>query len=150
VIRYREIWIVLALTGTSCSPSSREQTNAATDSSDDLAEVDIQRQQFEELRAERLRAPDPDECRQRGGSLRRGVGVTFGVPEYFVCVVPYADAGKECTDSSQCDGDCLVWESDIKYGEEVAGKCQAETPIESGCYAQVRNGFAIEPGLCVN
>ena len=148
-MRYREIWILLALTGTSCSPSSLEQTNAASDSNDDLAEVDSQRQQFEDLRAERLRGPDPDECRQRGGSLLRGVGVTFGAPESLVCVVPYSDAGKECTDSSQCDGKCLVWEGDIKYGAAV-GTCQAETPIRSGCFAEVLDGFVTEPGLCSN
>src|SRR5678815_2456916 len=44
-----------------------------------------------------------------------------------MCVTPYPDAGKKCSDSSECAGDCLV---DLTAHCDGAGKCTA--PVVPG------------------
>lgn len=41
------------------------------------------------------------------------------------CVITYKDAGKSCTDGSQCEGDCL--------GETVSGAAAAGSPATGKC-----------------
>jgi hypothetical protein len=42
-------------------------------------------------------------CAAKGGSIQ-----PVGKAQIPVCVTPYADAGKACTDKSQCQGACVL------------------------------------------
>ncbi len=80
-------------------------------------------------------------CKASGGTIK-GVCM-FGMP---ACVRPYTDAGKTCTDGSQCEGNCLQQEPWAPVGTEIFGICEA-TDEPCGCQAFVTEGRA-EAGLC--
>jgi hypothetical protein len=82
----------------------------------------------------------PDEisagaCRRAGGSRTGIVGQA--------CVFPTPDAGKTCTDSTQCQSGCFTQEEGA-----TEGQCAAFTST-FGCRSEVVNGVA-EPSLCVD
>lgn len=82
------------------------------------------------------------ECRGAGGVVERR-----GRLQAELCVKPYADAGKACTDSDQCAGDCVTQEA-RQDGAQVAGQCQADDrPF--GCFATVEDGRATG-GICID
>jgi hypothetical protein len=89
---------------------------------------------------------DPHGCPWRGGHIeRRGM---FGDR---VCVTPYPDAGRACTDSSQCAGRCLlsygspeVTIQSHPIGREAAGQCEADSPT-FGCYGEIVQGRITRP-----
>lgn len=56
----------------------------------------------------------------------------------FECVVRYRDAGKRCTDKSQCTGDCL-YEGRQPAPPGATGVCQ-RTSDPCGCRARVIGG----------
>ena len=60
------------------------------------------------------------ECSERGGKWRNACP---GKPTR--CFIPYADAGKTCSDSSECQGECII---DISIRCEAPGKC-TEPPV---------------------
>lgn len=62
------------------------------------------------------------------------------------CVLNYADAGKLCTDSSQCQGDCLGEASEATPPNQ--GRC-APTSNRFGCRTEIKNGVA-QPTLCID
>ena len=55
------------------------------------------------------------------------------------CVVTFADAGKSCSDSSECSGRCQT--SGAQPGTEVRGQC-TKTSDPCGCFQLVTNGKA--------
>jgi len=63
-----------------------------------------------------------DTC--HGGAVRPVCG-----SQKDMCVTPYPDAGKRCSDSSECAGDCLV---DLTAHCDGAGKCTAPEVPASG------------------
>jgi hypothetical protein len=66
-----------------------------------------------------------------------------------VCVTPYADAGKVCTDGDQCEGRCIAeGQAGTPPGETTEGICQRDDYL-FGCYGIVEDGV-IEAGLCVD
>jgi hypothetical protein len=69
-----------------------------------------------------------------------------------ICVIPFADAGRRCTDGSQCAGDCLVDPTAemqaLGLRGEAVGQCQPHTPY-FGCYATVTAG-RLGVGLCID
>jgi len=76
-------------------------------------------------------APGEDEneksCEEKGGSWeRRFVG--------YICNFPASDAGKTCTDSSQCVGMCLTDDP-----TKTEGTC-SEMQIVYGCISPLENG----------
>ena len=88
-------------------------------------------------------------CANRGGDWRR-----VCIAQEYRCVMPYRDAGKACSDSSQCDGECLVdlttkcTESGKcvdpvvpKPGDKVMGSCQIDDD-PCGSFVIVRDGRA--------
>ena len=81
-------------------------------------------------------------CKAEQGEWRK-----VGRLQRFACVLTAADAGKSCTDGSQCQVACLV-EGDVTPGTEATGQCQATTN-QFGCRAFVTNGKA-EPALCID
>lgn len=93
-------------------------------------------------------------CSARGGEIRR-----IGRLQAPTCVVRYADAGKRCTDGSQCLGDCRA-EADMPAPPTSSaapartpvpatreGRCQADSnPF--GCYTRLEGGEGVT--LCVD
>ena len=87
-------------------------------------------------------APDAGACEAQGGMLdRRGRAQTL------MCVHPYADAGKQCTDNQQCAGKCVTAPDDGPDGR-IVGTCQADDAL-FGCYAEVVDGKAVR-AMCVD
>ena len=64
------------------------------------------------------------------------------------CVVNYADAGKACTDSSQCSGRCITQGMSAQPESPVTGICTANSD-PCGCFQIVENGKASYP-LCAD
>jgi hypothetical protein len=82
-------------------------------------------------------------CEAEGGSVqRRGM---LGMEQ---CVHAYADAGKQCTDSSQCQGKCVGSAGAVSPDKPASGTCQADDRLY-GCYAEVRQGKAVN-AICVD
>ncbi|WP_454714835.1 hypothetical protein [Caulobacter segnis] len=91
-------------------------------------------------------APSADnlvaQCSAKGGSVQ-----PVGKAQFPTCVIPYADAGKVCTDKAQCEGACVL-EGNIETTGDVAGTCQ-KTNRQFGCYAKVVNGKSTG-AICVD
>jgi putative hemolysin len=81
-------------------------------------------------------------CAARGGSMQ-----PVGRLQRSTCVVPYADAGKSCTDKAQCEGACIA-EGNGEPQNAVAGQCQ-KTNVQFGCFARIVNGKSTGT-LCVD
>jgi hypothetical protein len=89
-------------------------------------------------------------CRARGGSIQGRA--MFGNRR---CVIPFADAGRSCTDSGQCAGRCLHDYRGSAYSlagpppeREGVGRCEADDSI-FGCHSEIRNGRIMRP-VCVD
>lgn len=89
-------------------------------------------------------------CARQGGAIRR-----VGMSQSPACVIPHADAGRRCTDGSQCAGRCLLNRDDpandaqlsVPPGQSV-GRCEASN-ITFGCLATVDNG-QVSATICVD
>ena len=81
-------------------------------------------------------------CAARGGSMQ-----PVGRLQRSTCVVPYADAGKSCTDKAQCQGACIA-DGNGESQNAVAGQCQ-KTNVQFGCFARIVNGKSTGT-LCVD
>ena len=87
-------------------------------------------------------------CEAEGGRV-----ATAGLSGDDMCAMPYADAGRSCTDGSQCVGDCLLDEASLRGkrpvdGMQAAGQCQA-LAYPFGCRNLIEDGRLIY-GLCVD
>ncbi|MBV6782876.1 hypothetical protein KWH04_20015 [Xanthomonas campestris pv. trichodesmae] len=85
---------------------------------------------------------DAAECTAKGGQLR-----PVGRMQIPRCIVPYADAGKTCTDNSDCSGDCLAT-SIVPTGAAAAGICQRDSD-RFGCRQTVVGGKG-QAALCID
>jgi len=81
-------------------------------------------------------------CTARGGKIQH-----VGRIQMPTCVVPFADAGKACTDKAQCQGDCIL-EGNMEDKGSVTGQCQ-QSNVQFGCFARVVNGQATR-AMCVD
>jgi hypothetical protein len=86
-------------------------------------------------------------CAARGGAYQR-----LGLLQTSVCVFPYPDGGKTCSDDSQCQGGCLAdvghMDRPLRAGERVKGACRP-TSDGFGCSTHVKNGRALNT-MCVD
>jgi putative hemolysin len=118
---------VLALAG--CTPSQAPQA----------ASVPEANQSF----ARDMSAADRATCTSSGGRVeRRG---RLGAE---LCVKPFADAGKQCTDTSQCQGKCVGTADQASSTVPVSGQCQADNRL-FGCYSEIKAGKAVN-AICVD
>ena len=92
-------------------------------------------------------AAERQSCTATGGTVSRQ-----GLAGFEMCVLPYADAGKVCSDSSECLGQCraqiLNTPQQSEATQAVKGQCQANN-IPFGCHSEIISGTA-QPGLCVD
>ena len=91
---------------------------------------------------------DRSKCLASGGSI-----AIMGLSGSEGCVHRMPDAGKPCTDGSQCKAGCFLDEAratpkDKEPGARVTGSC-APTDYIFGCRSPVVEGKA-SPGLCVD
>ena len=78
-----------------------------------------------------------DRCKQLGGKWSRD-GTVF----FFGCLRPAVDAGKACTDSSQCEFHCNARKGEKPApGQQAVGQCQA-TNSYRGCNIEIVGGLA--------
>jgi hypothetical protein len=98
---------------------------------------------MERSRAAALAQIDQEKCQAEGGTVR-GVGM-FGTP---ACVKPFQDAGKACTDKSECTELCKA-PSDSPIGSHSSGTCQKDTHDNFGCYNRVEQGLVVG-GVCLD
>jgi hypothetical protein len=84
-----------------------------------------------------------ESCATQGGTLQ-----PVGITGRQACVIRYKDAGKTCTDGSQCEGDCWAGPKAYAEDEKVTGTCQP-TNMPFGCHSRVTNGRG-GPVLCVD
>ncbi|WP_454597176.1 hypothetical protein [Qipengyuania sp. SM2507] len=83
-------------------------------------------------------------CAADGGTVeRRGrIGAEL-------CVIPFADAGKSCTDAAQCEGQCIAEETGPQPDvENPKGMCQADDRL-FGCYSTLEDG-KVATTICVD
>ena len=80
-------------------------------------------------------------CATRGGTLQ-----PLGRMQRSTCVVPYADAGKTCSDKADCQGACIT-EGNLDT-PATTGQCQ-KSNVQFGCYAKIVNGKATAT-ICVD
>ncbi|MCD9005103.1 hypothetical protein LDO31_02420 [Luteimonas sp. XNQY3] len=81
------------------------------------------------------------ECIAVGGQWTR-----LGRAPVEQCLRQTTDAGKACTDSEQCEGQCLAPEGSVD-GARVGGSCSVDTnPF--GCQQRLRGGVAST--ICVD
>lgn len=86
-------------------------------------------------------APETEEgCKAAGGSWGR-----VGMMGTLACTMPAPDAGKACSDSDECAGQC--W-SDAAPGTTAKGMCQP-TNMPFGCHSEVKGGV-VQPALCAD
>lgn len=98
-------------------------------------------QSVKRMRAEALREIDVDECEAQGGTVR-GVCM-FGTP---ACVVPFSDAGKPCSDSSECEGLCWNEDFGLPQGSVATGQCSANAQ-DCKCGVEILAG-KVNGGIC--
>jgi len=96
---------------------------------------------------------DKPTCEAQGGKW----GPLGGIRNRIGCNIPYSDGGKTCSDSSECQGEC-IFEDQLanvlagkpvkKFipGEPVTGIC-ASWRVMFGCFTYVRMGNVF-PGPC--
>jgi hypothetical protein len=124
-VTHRLMYIALALILTSCSTLEERKFH----------------RQLEQLRRDALAKIDVPACTAAGGTVH-GVCM-FGMP---ACVLPYSDAGKVCTDKSECQGRCLQVGAGATPGTQAVGACEA-TNEPCGCTSPVEHGVATQ-GIC--
>lgn len=87
---------------------------------------------------------DQASCESANGIWRRE-----GLAGIYACVLPAQDAGKACTDSSQCEYRCLAAaNSNFQIGQKAEGQCQVNSS-PFGCRTEIKGGKA-EPTLCID
>lgn len=85
---------------------------------------------------------NPAACARAGGEYFERVCLA----QQPMCVIPYPDAGRTCSDSSECAGDCMAVKN--YDGRTYKGECE-DNNIPCGCRAIVKNGFVID-GICID
>ena len=98
------------------------------------------------MREDALAEIDVEACEANGGEVRPD-GM-LGLPR---CITPYSDAGKVCSGSSDCEGNCIGDDRVTDYNAppgEQKGICEADdSPF--GCYAFIENG-TVDHTICID
>ena len=81
-------------------------------------------------------------CEAEGGAWQK-----LGKLQREACVLSASDAGKSCSNKSDCEVTCITMERG-KTGSEVVGQCYHSTNL-FGCRTYVSSGVA-QPTLCID
>lgn len=95
----------------------------------------------QEIRLNALSKIDVLACLDNGGVIQSVC--MFGAP---TCVYRYMDAGDECSDSSECQGECRIESEFVEVGTKTTGQCSADSN-PCGCHQLIINGKAAY-GVC--
>ncbi len=87
---------------------------------------------------------DQEECKARGGNV-----FPVGILQMPACVIRNEDAGKECSDHSQCIGLCLIQDKYVEINTKAYGTCQHDN-MPFGCSAEVKAGVVDSYTICVD
>lgn len=91
----------------------------------------------------KLSRAEAEACVQGGGTVQRD-----GILQYERCTKRFTDAGKECRDSSDCEGRCLADNPMVKWGAVATGSCEIDdSPF--GCWAEIEGGVVVR-SMCVD
>lgn len=82
-------------------------------------------------------------CEAEGGNWQK-----VGRAQLAACVLPASDAGKQCSDSRDCEVACITLKEGLKPGTSMAGQCHESTNL-FGCRTHITEGVA-EPTLCID
>lgn len=82
-------------------------------------------------------------CLNHGGVIK-GICMS-GLP---TCVQQYLDAGKKCSDSTQCAGKCRIEHNFVKKDLPAVGFCSADND-PCGCFQLIKSGIA-QAVLCAD
>ena len=94
--------------------------------------------------------PDyPSEALIKDCSAKGGKYIKQGKLQRYKCVTYFSDAGKSCSDSSECQGSCLNSNRLIETNtSNIVGQC-ASTDSPFGCREIVENGVG-KGFLCID
>jgi len=84
------------------------------------------------------KSPEQIDCEQQGGEFIPCFTLSGGY-----CSLPTSDGGNECTDSSECEAECVAPEG-CNAGDLVTGTCAEKTGLT--CYGDVM--VTVEDGEC--
>lgn len=87
---------------------------------------------------------DPAACAKAGGDLRPVCRM-----QKPMCLITFSDAGKTCSDGSDCgSGRCVASEKGAAKSGPATGVCRP-TNDPCGCYTRIEDGVA-QPTICVD
>ena len=137
------LFVIFAALGVLAACHTAPTTLEAPESSVNATATDDATYERISFEGERATPTERAKCEAAGGSV-----YPSGLLGWENCIQPYADAGKTCSDSSDCTGGCRYTGSGASIGETVTGTCQInDSPF--GCFQSVDNGRATPP-LCVD
>ena len=84
------------------------------------------------------------DCVAGGGEM-----LPSGMRQRPLCVTPYSDGGKTCTDSTDCEGLCTTDDDRWPRGADIKGPVCEFTDSPFGCRSEVENGVA-DFALCID
>lgn len=95
-------------------------------------------------------------CTSRGGEVvsANKLGGSIVHHPRKVCAYSFSDAGKPCTDSSQCQGACLVqdkltFEIDNTNVDNATGECQQYKKMDLNCFIEIDDGKYVPHEPCL-
>lgn len=113
---------------------------SACQTSPTVSEKTVSEQKDPKLPSEKL----AKECLAKGGTYSKQ-----GRLQAYRCVMQFSDAGKSCSDSSECQGSCVNSDKAIEAGtSNVKGTCAA-TDSPFGCRQTIEGGVA-KGFLCID
>lgn len=86
---------------------------------------------------------DAAACVANGGTVKKVCRM-----QRPACIFNNPDAGKSCTDSSQCKGRCTIEDERPEVGAKAIGTCEADNDL-CGCSTEIIDGKATA-GRCVD
>ena len=93
---------------------------------------------MDETAVNRLNEKITELCIRLDGKVKLNPSVPYDSLE---CYIKTSDAGKACTDSSQCKEGC-----EVENLNSTSGECYPETPIDQECHYFISNGKV--SGVC--
>ncbi len=119
-------------------PAEKPSKPVSTSVSIDLTKYQDQRDMCQKITEKKV-----IDCQKQGGSLQKQ-----GMAQCYMCTIEYADAGKVCSDASDCQGACLNYNKVVSAGMATKGQC-AKTNSPFGCYQRIEKGVA-KHAICVD